>query len=436
MQPHDEELLSAFHDGELHGDDRRAIERMLDESAGAREAVEEFAEIRTALKALPRTVAPADLQPAVMRQLRTSQPVAAPPQRRRHPSLRWIVSTAACVTIVVGVYSLSEFVGPAEQNERVATMDAPAAHMRQPDAFAAGDPVAMEAAMPGPPRGAAPDAALAMNAPAFEAVDRERLQSLIAEGTIPLPGEMIIDFREIDDQLMLIEYSVVDVHEQLFGQVEVILERCGIKRLAQSGEFGEPVAQPSGEMFGIYVDAPSEQFDKAVAELGLVDGIVAVSAAAPAEEAANMLNRSRLQSEPGVADRAAAAAPEAPPSSARNTRRDAQPPGAEVQAADAAPAESAPLAGDAAAGQPPAQSLQLRVPLRSELLSELQEEQAQSDRALQQRQSLDPAQLDPAQFDPAQRDRSHEPAAAPTDTDAPSPERVRVILVFVRSPDP
>lgn len=431
MQPHDEELLSAFHDGELHGDDRRTAERMLDESASAREAVEEFAEIRTALQALSRTAAPADLQSAVMRQLRTLQPVVAPPpRRRRHPSLSWIVSTAACLTIVVGVYSLSQFVEPARHaaNESVAHTDAPAAGMLQPESFTATDPVGLDTATPPPPRGAAPDAALAMTAPRYEAVDLERLQALIAGGELPFPGELIPDLQKIDDQLVLIEYSVVDVH-QMFGQVEVILEEHGIRRITQSGEIGEPVTGSSGEMYGIYVDAPSEQFVEAVAELNLIDGIVAVSTAAPAEEAASMLNRSRSQS--GHAAANSVALPEAPPSSARNTRGNALPPAeAEAQAADASPPESdplPPLPDDPAAmsGNQPAQSLQYRVPLHSDLFSELQEEQAQSDRDAQQRQALAPAQ----------RDRLRDPAAAPPDADAPSVERVRVVIVFVPSPE-
>lgn len=430
MQPHDEELLSAFHDGELHGDDRQAVERLLAESAAAREAVEEFAEIRTALHALPRTSAPADLQSTVMRQLRTSQPVVAPPPpppRRRHPSLRWIVSAAACLTIVVGVYSLSQFVDPARHAavEGVARTDAPAPGMPPPESYS--EAVGLDTATPAPPRGAAPDAALAMNAPQFDVVDLERLQSLIADGELPAPGELIQDLHQIDDQLVLIEYSVVDV-QRMLGQVEVILEEHGIRRITQSGEIGEPVAGSPGEMYGIYVDAPSEQYVKAVAELELLDGIVAVSTAAPAEDAASRLNQSRLQAETAAAD-SAADLPEAPPSSARNTRRDELPPAAaEVQAADAAPPEPpAPLPADPAAmsGSRPAQSLQYRVPLHSDLFSEPQEEHAPADQDAQQRQALDPAQ----------RDRSRDPAAAPPDTDAASPDRVRVVIVFVPSSD-
>lgn len=432
MQGHDEELLSAFHDGELHGDEREAVERTLAESAAARDTLEEFVELRTALQSLPRSAAPAALQSAVMRQLRAAQPLAAPPARPRgHAALRWIVPTAACLGIAVGLYSLSRFVDPARNGDLgIAHTGTPTASESAPGAFSGVESFttmtdSVEAL---PPRTAAADAPLADTEPHIEVVDVDRLQALISSGELPSPGEVIPDFREIDGQLVLIEYSVVDVHEVL-GQVQLILKENGIMSITPDGEVGEPV-DSSDELYGIYVDAPSEQFVAAIAELDNLNGVVFVSTPSPDDESSVAMDRAEgtANTRAAPANQVAAATPAPPPPSARNSRSDIPPPPEPAdRVAETAPPESAPMAPLAADAQTadPEQSYQYKVPLRRDLLAELQPDGAPPGRDRQQRQALDPAQFDGS--------RKSEPTAPDGD---PSPaQRVRVVLVFVPSPD-
>ncbi len=63
----DEELISAYLDGELNADEQRRVERLLGESAESRELYEELRNLRSSFQALPRYRLPEDLGERVLR---------------------------------------------------------------------------------------------------------------------------------------------------------------------------------------------------------------------------------------------------------------------------------------------------------------------------------------------------------------------------------
>lgn len=414
MHGHDEELLSAFHDGELVGDERAAAERMLAESPAARDARDEFAELRGVLCSLPRPAAPNDLRQDVLRRIASEIPAAAAADRkRRRPSMTWLVSTAACVMIAAGIYLATRDFA---QGPDVAMRDSTATDFPLPAAAPPEVPLPRSAdqtdAAP-PPMAMAPAASEA-SAAELEGVDLERLRQLIAAGELPAPGELIPDFREIGDQLVLIEYSVVDV-QNLYGQVQVVLSRNGIAPVGEDGRLGNASGDASGELYGIYVDAPSEQFVAALREMNLMEGVVAVSTAS-GDEAERMVAMSQLPGESAAADPHDSANAPPPPSSVRNSRARSEPvadrPDTSLESG------SAPDSATATAPQKEA-AYQLPFSVKRDLLKP----STQPDQAAGETQ---PAPADPAD----QSEQAHEPAAGASDG-----ERVRVVLVFVPQSD-
>jgi hypothetical protein len=424
MHGHDEELLSAFHDGELDGDERSAVERMLAESPAAREALDELSELRGTLRSLSRPAAPEGLRQSVMNRVRAELPVAATAkrQRRLQPSLRWLVSTAACAVIVGGIYIVSQPEGPqlggdAANTDSLAYAPAP---MAAPTESAAPLPRSAEAMDAAPPPMIVASNATEVLAPQINAEDLERLQELIAGGELPVPGELIPDFREIGDQLVLIEYSVVDV-QNVYGQVQVVLQRNGIVPVTAAGELGTARDDSTGELYGIYMDAPSETFVRVLHELDAVDGVVAVSTTTR-EEAERIVAMSETASTISEADAPAGNADETgadsvappPPLSARNNRAPAD--AVSDRAASRSTEPSAAATADALES-PEQSAYQLPVTVRRDQVTELRSaEQSQANR--EQQLPADPA--------------NQTPDESPKDTsDVQQAERVRVVLVLV-----
>jgi anti-sigma factor RsiW len=418
MHGDDEELLSAFHDGELHGDERTAVERMLAEAPAARESLDELTELRGMLQALPRPAAPAELRQSVMGRIHAALPVAANAhRRRRRPSITWILSTTACAVIVGGIYVVSRPEAPRLGGDFAATdsLDYTPAPMTAPTEAAAPGPrsAADRDAVP-PPMGLATTSTEVV-VPQLNGEDLERLRRLIAGGELPVPGELIPDFREIGDQLVLIEYSVVDV-QNVYGQVQVVLSRNGIVPVTADGELGAARDDLSGELYGIYIDAPSETFVKVLQQLDTVDGVVAVSTTSR-EEAERIVamtetdTATAADAPAGDAGEAADSVAPPPPQSARNNRAPAN---AVFDSGEGAGTEPGAAATADARESPGQSAYQLPVTLLRDRVSQLQTaEQSQASRE----------QLLPADA------AAEPPDESPRDTS--DAERVRVVLVLV-----
>jgi anti-sigma factor RsiW len=74
----DDELLSAYVDGELTDAERAAVEARLEGDAAARELVAELRSLSGSLRALPRESLAEDLRGAVLKQIGDA-PVSLPP---------------------------------------------------------------------------------------------------------------------------------------------------------------------------------------------------------------------------------------------------------------------------------------------------------------------------------------------------------------------
>src|SRR5688572_17464445 len=104
MNGRDEELLSALHDGELAGDERDSAERVAAE-AGAREVLDDYAEISSCLRSLPSLPAPVELRDAVMQRVRAAIPAQVAPAPAVHRPARrnvwrWSATAAAAVGVI------------------------------------------------------------------------------------------------------------------------------------------------------------------------------------------------------------------------------------------------------------------------------------------------------------------------------------------------
>lgn len=107
-----DDLLSAYHDGELSAAERQTVEQILQNSADARAELEDYQSISASLRSLPKERAPESFRNEVLdrihsgapaKQIVTSQnPVSA--RRRRRSFLAMVIGgvlTAACILLAV-----------------------------------------------------------------------------------------------------------------------------------------------------------------------------------------------------------------------------------------------------------------------------------------------------------------------------------------------
>lgn len=276
----DDELLSAYHDGELSDTERQSVADQIADEPGLREVVDEYAELSSSLKSLPRTAAPDDLHAGVMRQVRELT-VVVPPAQASGPSPRqvwfWAAGSVASLLIAVSVIvwtrrppvnpgiaaagAMSDSGGPAnaaDESRKVA--------LRQ--AFDSGSgSTASEAPaeVPAVPALAAPFPMELDSGPfATDPQLQEMLDSLSQE---PESGEQLQLLQRVNDELVLVEYRVVDVNHA-FGEAQVLLQKLGMKPI--SGDADLVRAASENRLQGIFLEAPREE---TVAVLGQIDSL-------------------------------------------------------------------------------------------------------------------------------------------------------------------
>jgi anti-sigma factor RsiW len=171
----DDELLSAYIDGELTDEERAAVEARLEADPAARELVTEMRSLSGALKSLPRESLNEDLRSAVLGQI-GNRPVSLPRvERTATRRLMWPAIAIAAALMLMFVQG--------EQNrevDRVAKVDARAAERR--DRAVVGDDVPAFEALE--EESTTLEAAAAPAAPAPTADDR----AMVAEADAP-PAE-------------------------------------------------------------------------------------------------------------------------------------------------------------------------------------------------------------------------------------------------------
>lgn len=310
MNGRDEELLSAYFDGELTGDEQSRAEQLLAESTVAREALDEFAEVSSRLRDLPRPPAPAGVREDVLRRLRAHSPPVRVPAADSRPRWRrpaaWIGSVAAGLLVAVVGYQQWPEREPAAGRQ---TPAGTAVAMRDSSVQADGlQPLAPFGAVPGSgvvgldayhlnpenagfrARHAGESEALArqpQNATSLAltnaSVIQNEFQLLVERGEAPVPGQMYSGVSQVEGQLVVTQYSVIDT-EKLLGQIQFVLTDNGIVTLPDTeadSTLRDRVAadmKEHGRSQAIYVEAPTANFYNAVDQIAQLASVTKVSA--------------------------------------------------------------------------------------------------------------------------------------------------------------
>jgi len=164
MNPSDEELLSAYLDGELTADEQARVERWLAEDSGYRQLHEELRALRQHIETLPMARLPADFRETVLsaaerqmvapkRSTAAMQPAPLPDGRRWVRPLMWTGLIAAAALLVM-IFSPP---GTEQQGPNVAKTDAPQAAKEAKVADSKSGELSIQAA-PEPAAVAAPEA--------------------------------------------------------------------------------------------------------------------------------------------------------------------------------------------------------------------------------------------------------------------------------------
>jgi anti-sigma factor RsiW len=272
-----EELLSAYHDGELAGEERASVERLLDNDVTAREVLDDMADLSRLLGALPRPAAPPEMHAAVMRQVRQAAPTrAAQPQPAARPRRYWIWSaaTVACLLVVVFIvqqnFNSPSATGVAHNDRDAATPAAVAEQMSPP---ASGIPPRDERPMARDilPDSLAPPAPVPGDAAAMElSADLKALESAVAGGQRPQIGDVLKNIVHKGERVQIVQYTVVDVVEA-FGQAQVLLEQNGIETLTGDPQRAQGATGAAEKFYAIYIDAPDDKVDSSLAALQVAE---------------------------------------------------------------------------------------------------------------------------------------------------------------------
>ena len=269
-----EELLSAYHDGELAGAERASVERLLDEDVSAREALDDVADLSRLLASLPHPAAPTGLRDAVMQQVRQAAPTrAASPPPATRPRRYWIWSAATVAGLVLVVFVV--------QHNLIAP-SATGVALREGDA----SPAAVAESLPAPTTAMAPSgfvppplsadatadgAARPMAAPRDAATrvlspDLKTLEAAVAGGQRLQIGDVLKNIVHEGDQVQVWQYSVVDVVEA-FGEAQVLLEQNGIETISGDPQLAQAAASAAETFYAIYVEAPDDKVGSSLAAL-------------------------------------------------------------------------------------------------------------------------------------------------------------------------
>jgi len=282
MNGRDEELLSAYYDGELPDEEKTRAEQLLTDDVSAREALDEVAEVSGWLRELPRTAAPADLREEVLARIRASaaprplKPVPARSSWRRWAG--WTVASAAGL-LVAALVLRQQFERPlAPVSGRSVAMRESELRDEMPSVAARFDTAAEDRSR-----------SIATTTVESQPVDflqvamsnsvqfQDQLAEQLKNGQAPVAGEEYTNLTQVGDRVVVIKYRIVDV-EKLPGEVQLVLTNNGIAELPgpKSGlsTFEYDGAQ---RLDAFYVDAPETNFTSAMTEITNLNGVMAVT---------------------------------------------------------------------------------------------------------------------------------------------------------------
>lgn len=263
-----EELLSAYHDGELAGGERTDIEQWLAEDESAREILEEIADLSRVLAECPRPVAPPELYAAVMHQVRQATPVRASAAAARPSRRYWVWSAATVAGLFAAIMTFQYVMHVNAPVGRVAATDQAAPAVAETRG-AASPPRSAALPPPADPDFAEADAPpLAMAPAALDATaDLEALEAAVSSGSPPQIGETLKRLVRDGEELRIVQYTVLDIRKA-FGQMQVLLEESGIRTITPEGTVTTVRPLQSGELLAIVVEADDEKLGVALTAMG------------------------------------------------------------------------------------------------------------------------------------------------------------------------
>lgn len=467
MNGRDEELLSAYFDGELPDDEKTRAEQLLADDLAARELLDDAADLAGWIRNLPRPPAPAGMHQSVMARIHaaTAPQLASSPARRPNWRRRAIWATVSAAGLLLAVVLQRQWPAPAgsERGQVAAIL----ADHKADDAYVAAEPVVTGLATTMRMEQSEPVAVDTWYTAMSNSVDiQQRLAEALERGDAPVVGEERADLAEIGDRVVVIRYRFID-KLQLPGEVQLVLTQKGITEMTGEAAAGEAEQLGEGDqrpLAAFYVEAPESDLQSAVATFTTLDGVtdvttnfVSTTAAAAGErmsifdapESGETTNRPEQSGDedrrPLAFDAAAGGeAQDSLPASAGKTVAQSTP--ALPQADESAPQDrSAALGVEAAESSPThrfqlaapiANGYQVAVPAEQQLIKELQDQAGESlERADGESQESKLA-ANPSQpaTQPTQRwnfffGKPHRGPTAP-----PSSDRVRAVIVLVPEP--
>lgn len=284
MNGRDEELLSAYYDGELPDEERARAEQLLTDDVAAREVLDEVAEVSGWIRELPRTAAPAGLHDDVLARIRTSAaalPLKSAPARSSWR--RWAGWTAASAAgLLIAAFLFRNELTP-EADRRAGKMvamrdsevsaETPSLVAAQSDFVSTRHSLAVSAAPMEPP---AVDLVQMANSNSLQFQDQ--LAELLKNGQTPVPGEEFTNLVQIGDRVVVIKYRIVDI-EKLPGEVQLVLTNNGIVEVpgAKTGLATFAYADRAEQLDAFYVEAPETNFTSAITDITNLNGVTAVT---------------------------------------------------------------------------------------------------------------------------------------------------------------
>jgi anti-sigma factor RsiW len=341
-----DELLSAYHDGELAGEERASVERLIGDDLPAREVLDDIADMSRLLGALPRPAAPPEMHAAVMRQVRQAAPTRAAQSRpvaRPRRYWVWSAATVACLLLVVFIVQQnlnSPSATGVAHNERDAATPAAIAEPMSPPATTVSprDERPMPMGRDTAPDALLPPAAAPSNAAANElSADLKALEAAVASGQRPQIGDLLKSIVHEGDQVQIVQYTVVDVVEA-FGEAQVLLEQNGIETITGDQQAAQRSPGPSEKFYAILVDAPDDKVGSTLAALRGAEFVHEV-AVTNVDELSSFPLPSPKPGEPGTDDATGLEPARAPKAGERGTPAPPPPAPAAVSEVTAPPAE-------------------------------------------------------------------------------------------------
>ena len=313
--PVSEELLSAYLDGELSPSEHELVERLLDELPALREQLAELSQVGEKLRALRREPAPGTLHRDVMSAL-TSRSVLKSDSPARPLVARDVAKAAgalaACLAVGFSVWLANRpgaETGPNAASEVVAIHEADDSATGVVGMSAAPQPMLAVAEAPEANGLAAAVTAATqpgrtmMHAPlaaAAPAMDKRAMGSaarkmasteetirdrLLTPGYVPNAGELLSYLDVVDDQPVVVEYTVADV-QQALGQVQVLLSRNGIRAV---GESKAPVQVEGDGTVAVYLEANDQEL------ADVLDGLQSLPLVMVVDEAETLASLPRMR---------------------------------------------------------------------------------------------------------------------------------------------